>query len=84
MDIQHLTIEVVKQIKGDLLDKINHLEQRIMELESKNNLHKGTGGSIIQQESPSENKHVVEEEHSSETELIVQNNETDLGGIITW
>ena len=84
MDMQHLMIDIVKQIKGDLLDKIDSLEQRIVELESKNNLHKGTGGSIIQQESSSENKQDVEEEYSAEKELTVQNKESDLGGIINW
>ncbi len=84
MDIQHLTIEIVKQIKGDLLDKIDSLEQRIAELESKNNLQKRMGGSIIEKESSIENKQEVEMDHSAEKELTVQNKTSELGGYITW
>ena len=73
MDIQHLTIEIVKQIKGDLLDKIDSLEQRIAELESKNNLQKRMGGSIIEKESSIENKQDIDMDHSVEKESSIEN-----------
>ena len=84
MDIQHLTIEIVKQIKGDLLDKIDSLEQRIAELESKNNLQKRMGGSIIEKESSIENKQDVGLDHSGEKESSIKNKTSELGGYITW
>ena len=45
MDINHLTIDIVREIKGDLLDKINHLEKRISNLET--NLNTKTTSDIV-------------------------------------